>query len=78
MKTNVYKAMLKRLRTIVSQDARNWVVDKKDFFEEMNRRDLDVGRYPVGFRQYENYENYRTVHHAASLSDYVNDSKTYI
>ena len=33
----------------------------------------NCGRYPVGFRHYENYVNYRTVFPDATIEDYMKD-----
>lgn len=34
-----------------------------------------IGRYPLGYRHYENYENYKVVRPEADLEDYINESK---
>jgi uncharacterized short protein YbdD (DUF466 family) len=32
-----------------------------------------VGKYPAGFRHYENYVNYRQVNPDATIEDYIQD-----
>jgi hypothetical protein len=39
----------------------------------MDRLDNNIGRYPLGFRHYENFENYRTVFPDASIEQYHHD-----
>jgi hypothetical protein len=42
---------------------------------EIARVNEKIGRYPFGFRHYENYEDYRHVFKKATMNDYVEDSK---
>lgn len=34
-------------------------MELKDYHKEMDRIENNIGRYPVGFRHYENFDNYR-------------------
>ena len=33
----------------------DWIPDTKNYFKEMDRIEANIGRYPVGFRHYENW-----------------------
>jgi hypothetical protein len=35
--------------------------------KEMDRIEANIGRYPVGFRHYENYQNYLVLHPDATI-----------
>ena len=52
------------------------ILTTEDYLKEMDRAENDIARYPIGFRQYENYDNYRTVYPNATLEEYSNDSKS--
>lgn len=42
-------------------------------YDEKARRESLIGRYPVGFRHYENYRNYLVKHPDATIGDYTED-----
>jgi hypothetical protein len=50
-----------------------WVPTQRGYEEEMDRAESHIGRYPVGFRHYENYQNYREKFPESTLEDYTND-----
>lgn len=33
----------------------------------------NIGRYPVGFRHYESFANYKLVHQDADVQDYIHE-----
>ena len=39
----------------------------------MDRSESNIGRYTVGFRHYENYNNYKKKFPGATMEDYAND-----
>ena len=39
--------------------------------------DSKVGRYPIGFRHYENFENYRIINPDATIDEYTTKSKIF-
>ena len=41
----------------------------------MQRVEDNVGRYPVGFRHYENFQNYNTKYPERTIEDYMSDGK---
>jgi len=47
-----------------------FVPTQRGFDQEMDRIESLVGRYPVGFRHYESFENYRARYPAAAVEDY--------
>lgn len=52
-----------------------WIPDTKNYFKEMDRVEANIGRYPVGFRYYENYQNYNMKYPEATIQEYVSDRK---
>ena len=51
--------MLKTEKEINSRFANEWDLDDEDYNKELERLDTTIGRYPVGFRHFESYENYK-------------------
>jgi hypothetical protein len=54
-----------------------WIPDTKNYFKEMDRIEANIGRYPVGFRHYENWQNYSMRYEGKTMEDYSNDRKYY-
>ena len=52
-----------------------WIPDTRNYFKEMDRIEANIGRYPVGFRHYENWQNYSMKYPGKSMDDYMVDSK---
>jgi len=48
---------------------------EKGFHEEMDRVESNIGRYPIGFRHYENFVNYRLKYPESTIQDYTADGK---
>jgi len=69
-KTDPYYAMLKPEKTINSRYTNHWDLDDADYHHEMERIESQIGRYPIGFRHFENFENYRVVHKDSTVEDY--------
>lgn len=46
--------------------------------KELQRLESNIGRYPVGFRHYENWQNYTSVYPDATLEDYRDDLNSQI
>ena len=55
-----------------------WIPTRKEYDLEMNRVDSNVGRYPVGFRHYENWQNYTFKYPNATMEDYRDDVNSQI
>ena len=55
--------------------ANHFVPDAQGHHTELDRVDKEVGRYPVGFRHYECFENYQHKYPEATIEAYVEDSK---
>jgi len=49
--------------------------DIKTMMDENIRFESNIGRYPLGFRHYENYYNYILKYPKATISEYQNDGK---
>ena len=52
-----------------------FIPSMRQHVDEAARVESTIGRYPVGFRHYENYYNYLTKYPDATIEDYQNDSK---
>lgn len=48
-------------------------MDKKNKLIEWERQQNLIGKYPPGFRHFENFVNYRTVFPDALIEDYMKD-----
>jgi hypothetical protein len=59
-------------RSLVSGE---FIPSGPEWQKEMERIEANIGRYPIGFRHYENYENYKAKFPEASIQDYTADSK---
>lgn len=42
----------------------------RNYFKEIDRIESKIGRYPVGFRHYENYFNYSMKYPDRTIDDY--------
>lgn len=70
-----YYAMLKQEEPIESRYMDHFDIDDEAVHRYWDDVERNIGRYPEGFRHYENYENYRVVNPNATIQDYHNDSK---
>jgi hypothetical protein len=61
-KEDPYYAMLKTEDPIESRYADHFDIDDESVHRYMDEVERNIGRYPDGFRQFENYENYRAVY----------------
>lgn len=52
-----------------------FIPNEKSKQHEAERIESLIGRYPLGFREYENYYNYKLKFPDASIRDYQDDSK---
>lgn len=50
-----------------------YIMDRKNMFDEWERQQNAIGKYPPGFRHYENFVNYRQVNADATIEDYMHD-----
>ena len=57
-------------RSLVSGE---FIPTEKGYHEEMDRVESLIGRYTIGFRHYENYENYRVKYPDRTIEDYIED-----
>jgi hypothetical protein len=73
--TDPYYAMMKTEKPISSRYQNQWDLDDEDYHMAMDQVEKSIGRYPVGFRHYENFENYHAVFPLSTIDDYHNDSK---
>jgi hypothetical protein len=46
---------------------------QEQMFEHMMDEERNLGRYVLGWRQYENYQFYQKMHPKADISDYMNE-----
>ena len=44
-----------------------YLMDKKAIHDEWEMQQNEIGKYPLGFRKYENFINYRVVHPEADI-----------
>lgn len=56
-----------------SWSLRKYALTKTELYREWEKQLQSMGRYPHGFRHYENYVNYRTVFPDATIEDYMKD-----
>ena len=75
-KTDPYYAMLKEDKPIASRFSNHFDLDDEDYHSYMDMVEASIGRYPVGFRHYENYENYRSQFPGSSIQEYHDLSKS--
>lgn len=50
-----------------------WFMDKRNLFIEWDRQQNLIGKYPQGFRHFENYVNYRQVFPDSTIEDYIKE-----
>jgi len=55
-----------------------WVPSRKSLRMDLERIERNAGRYPVGFRHYESYVNYRMQYPKATLIEYQNAMSEHI
>ena len=67
--------MLKREAPIESRYMDHFDIDDEAVHRYWDEVERSIGRYPDGFRHFENYENYRVVYPDATIQDYHNESK---
>ena len=65
--TDPYYAMMKTEKEISSRLADTFDLDPEDYNAYMDKVERNIGRYPHGFRHYENYINYRVAKPEATL-----------
>ena len=70
-----YYRMVKRDMPIRSRYVNAFDVDDKSYHKLMDRAEAQIGRYPLEFRHYENYESYKIVNPSATIAEYHEDSK---
>lgn len=69
-----YYKMLKRDMPIESRYSNYFDIEDEEEERIYNDTEKNIGRYPVGFRHYENFENYKIKFPHATIADYTNDS----
>ncbi len=74
-KEDPYYAMLKREEPIESRYIDHFDIDDDEVHRYWDQVERNIGRYPEGFRHYENFESYRIANPNATLQDYHSDSK---
>lgn len=65
--------MLQGAEMPISMVSGSFRPNKYGRIKEMERIERNVGRYPMGYRHYENYHNYKLQYPDASIHDYQND-----
>lgn len=68
--TDPYYAALNPIKKAESAFENVFYLPHRQWHDEMERRENNIGRYPIGFRHLENYDNYRVEFPEASLQDY--------
>ena len=63
--------MLNRMQVPMSRFANIWEEDQRNHDEISHYEQNVLGRYPKGFRHYENYANYSQVHTDATVEEYM-------
>lgn len=58
--------------------AGQFLPDTRGWHQEMDRLEANVGRYPIGFRHYENYLNYNKQFPERTIEDYHHDMNSQI
>jgi hypothetical protein len=66
--------MMKTDKEISSRFENLFELDDEDHHLYYDKIEKSIGRYPVGFRHFENYENYKTVMPDANIADYHKES----
>lgn len=56
-----YYAMMKTDKPISSRYMNQFDLDDDDYHAAVDEVEKNIGRYPLGFRHYENFESYHTV-----------------
>ena len=52
--------------------------DERGYYKELDRIKSNIGRYPIGFRHYENFQNYVKQYPDRTIDEYVNDINSQI
>jgi len=50
-----------------------WVLDQENFNEFLRYKEKEIGRYPHGWRHYENYANYSVANPEAPIQEYMEE-----
>jgi hypothetical protein len=74
-KKDPYYAMLKEEKPITSRYSNHFDIDDEDYHSFYDQIERNIGRYPIGFRQYENFENYSAAYPDSTIQDYHEQSK---
>lgn len=74
-KTDPYWAMMKEDKKISSRYADTWDLDDEDKHAYLDMVEKNIARYPIGFRHYENFENYKAFKEDATIYEYHSESK---
>lgn len=75
-KTDPYWAMMKEDKKISSRFADTWDLDDEDKQAYLDMVEKNIARYPIGFRHYENFENYKAFKEDATIHEYHEESKS--
>lgn len=67
--------MMKREPVVESKVDDQFSVDPDDLKKMQEYMNKAIGRYPPGFRHYENFENYQIINPGATIQDYHDESK---
>lgn len=73
-----YHAAAKAIESVIFPHTfydQRYVPTIQEHYDEMERKEANLGRYPFGFRHYENYNLYRQRYPDATLDDYTIDGK---
>jgi hypothetical protein len=65
--TDPLYAMMKEDKKLSSRYQDTWDLDDTDKHAYMDQVEKNIGRYPMGFRHYENFESYRVYKEDATL-----------
>lgn len=74
-KTDPYYAMMKEERQINSRMQNYFELDDEDVHGYLDSVEKNIGRYPIGFRHYENFENFKAARPEATIQEYQETSK---
>ncbi len=78
-KTDPYTHMLQDDReSIYSMSQDEFILNLENQHKHRKIVNSTIGRYPIGYRHYENYENYRIKYPERSIQDYHEQSKYHL
>ena len=69
-----YYAMMKQEKQISSRYANQFDMDDQDHHAYLDNVEKSIGRYPIGFRHYENFENYKAFKEDGNIQEYHEES----